>query len=209
MCCRIGNSYKIMELCRFVSGDGRCKFLNKENASACISFHSAVTFEEVIVALLSKSDPLFYGIRWFDTAFSTAHLSTLFQHSPYNTYVSRISTNIVAFFPKTPNSPIRPFCSSFLLHIPCLFLCAGCPPTRLFSLILSRLCHICNIFQCPFISFLSVPKVLHSSSLLFSNTVVYGETKFHIHTKQRLKLLFCTYISVFMILGARRGDKTF
>jgi len=129
MCCRIGNSYKIMELCRFVSGDGRCKFLNKENASACISFHSAVTFEEVIVALLSKSDPLFYGIRWFDTAFSTAHLSTLFQHSPYNTYVSRISTNIVAFFPKTPNSPTRPFCSGFLLHIPCLFLCAGCPPT--------------------------------------------------------------------------------
>jgi len=87
--------------------------LNKENVSACISLHSAVTFEEIIFALLSKSDPLFQGIRWFDTAFSTAHLSTLSQHSPYNIYVSRVSKIIVAFLPKTPNSPTRPFCSGF------------------------------------------------------------------------------------------------
>ena len=80
---------------------------------------------------------------------------------------------------------------------------------RLFSLILSRLCHICNIFQCPFISFLSVPKVLFSSSFLFRITIIDGETKFHIRTKQRMKLLFCTYISFFMNLDARRGDKTF
>ena len=80
---------------------------------------------------------------------------------------------------------------------------------RLFSLILSCPCHICNIFQCPFISFLSVPKVLFSSSFLFWNTTVDGETKYHIRTKQRMKLLLCTYISFVMILGARQGDKTF
>lgn len=62
---------------------------------------------------VSKSDPLFYGIRWFDTVFSTAHLSTLFHHSPYNIYVSRIFKIIVVFLPKTPNSPTRPFCSVF------------------------------------------------------------------------------------------------
>ena len=132
MCCRIGNSYMIVELCRFVSGDVRvwCKVLSKENVSACISLHSAVTLEVVIVALLSASDPVFYGIRWFDTAFSTAHLSTVFQHSPYTIYLSRISKIIVAFLTNSPSSPTRPFCSGFFfLRIPCLFLCAGCPPT--------------------------------------------------------------------------------
>jgi len=113
MCCRIGNSYMIVELCRFVSGDVWCKVLSKENISACISLHSAVTLEAVIVTLLSASDPVFYGIRWFDTAFSSAHLSTVFQHSPYTIYVSRISKIIVAFLANTHSSPTRPFCSGF------------------------------------------------------------------------------------------------
>lgn len=91
------------------SSDVWCKVLSKENVSAGISLHSAVTLEEVIVVLLSTSDPFFYGIRWFDTAFGTAHLSTLFQHSLYNIYVSRVSEIIVAFLPNTPSSPTRPF----------------------------------------------------------------------------------------------------
>jgi hypothetical protein len=109
-----------------VSGDEWRKVLNKENVSACITLHSAVTFEEVIATLLSKSGPLFYGIRWFDTVFNTAHLSTLFHYSPYNIYVSLILKIIVVFLSKTPNSSFRfRFFSSDFVFISC----DGCPST--------------------------------------------------------------------------------
>ena len=43
------------------SGDVWRKVLSKENVSTCISLHSAVTLEEVIVALFCTPHPILCG----------------------------------------------------------------------------------------------------------------------------------------------------
>ena len=95
-----------------------------------MSLHSDVKLEEVIVAFLSKSDPHFYGIRWFDTTFSTTPTCRPYFGIHHKIFTYHIFLKLSSHFClRLPACQIMHSVQVILLHIPSLFLCAGCPPT--------------------------------------------------------------------------------